>query len=144
MANCRKKPDLMRNGLWQCLFSLLCRRYFLSQFTAVTVLLCFKIKTAKKQKRFSIYITGVIFELQWGWGGFVERWFLAESVLSTLQTTFHFQHRHIFFYCLSTRGYLLLLTAILMTILVSCKITVPMKEQLLQNFTFVFSIYIRL
>lgn len=124
----------MRHVLWQSRCSLRCRRYFSSQLSSFF----FKLQQPKTERHFSIYIS----ELQHsdgegvGGGGFVRKWFLAESVPSTLQTTFHFQHKHIFLYCLSTRGYPLRLTATLMTILVSCNITVPKKEQLLRNSTF--------
>lgn len=69
----------------------------------------------------------------------------SQSQCSTLQTTLHFQHRHIFFYCLSTRGNSQLLIALLMTILLSCKITMPKNRQLLpqKNATF-FNLHVSL
>lgn len=56
-------------------------------------------------------------------------WEIAAETVSILQTTLHFHHQHISFYCLSTRGNSLLLIATLMTILLSCKITNAKKKQ---------------
>lgn len=56
----------------------------------------------------------------------------VRSQHSAPTTTLVFQRRHILFYCSTTRGYSLLIIALLMTISSSFKITMLKKQQLLK------------